>query len=66
MKIAARSSDPAIAAAAGSGAEKISDPIEKSLKIREKEGNIQSVVKPAKPTEEAVFKLKVKGQIPEP
>lgn len=34
--------------------------------MREKEGNLQSVVKSTKPTtEESVFKLKQKGQIPE-
>ena len=41
------------------------DPIEKSLKLREKEGNLQSVVKNAKQPEESVFKLKLKGAIPE-
>lgn len=51
-----------VAAAAGLGTEKQADPIEKSLKTREKEGSIQSVVKSAKSTaEETVYKLKLKG-----
>lgn len=44
----------------------IVDPIEKSLKLREKDGNIQNVVKSAKSEEDTtVFKLKLKGSIPE-
>lgn len=41
------------------------DLIEKALKLREKEGSLQSVVKSAKAPEEQVFKLKLKGSIPE-